>query len=336
MNFHLLLNRCRCDYRCIFCTMGSEAHRAEQEAILADFDWDAEWQRIDQILATTAQNPTVSALHIMGNDPCNQPDLLRIIERARELGFRRVVLETNGLKLADDRFTCELVDRGVDCFKIPIYGSSASVHDAIVRRPGSFETLEQAFLNLAAHSVEVELHALILKQNAQDLPHCKFPYRLSFRFPFAHERADYGYEHYAPRLSEVPPAVLRRSDLLIPCINGQRARQLPREARARPEAPTERDRDDHVIKVRPERCGLHNCPEYERCEGIYVCYLQSYGEAEFEYRARAQVEAAIATKLDGIRSQLDGLRERARGALYRRTAPWRHRAAERLRRRDRR
>ena len=293
MNFHLLLNRCHCDYRCIFCTMGSEAHRAEQEAILADFDWEAERERIDQILTAASHCPGADALHIMGNDPCNQPDLLGIIERARALGFRRIVLETNALKLADPDVAAQLVDAGVHSFKIPVYGSSAEVHDEIVRLPGAFRRLQHAFDNLRALPVDVRLHALILRQNVADLAQCRFPFPLSFRFPFAHDRADFAYEHYAPRLRDVAPTVLALSDLVIPCITGQLARDLPREERARPEAPTERDDDANVVLVRPSCCSPSVCRQFDRCRGIYRCYLRTYGEDEFRHRSRWAASFAI-------------------------------------------
>jgi organic radical activating enzyme len=293
VNFHLLLNRCRCDYRCIFCTMGSEAHRAEQEQILEDFDEKAEARRIDQVLVDASQRPGVDALHIMGNDPCNQPGLPDIVARARALGFRRVVLETNGLRLAEESFVQALVEAGVDSLKIPVYGSSAAVHDAIVRLPGAFARLEQAFDHLRSVPVDVRLHALILKQNASDLRACRFPFPLSFRFPFAHDRADLDYPEYAPRLRDVPPAVLAKSDLVIPCINGQRAQALPQEERARPEAPTDRDRDTNVTRARPSCCSEAICPAYHQCQGIYLCYYRLYGEEEFHFDSRLKATAAI-------------------------------------------
>jgi uncharacterized Fe-S cluster-containing radical SAM superfamily protein len=293
VNFHLLLNRCHCDYRCIFCTMGSEAHRAEQETILADFDWDAERDRIDRVLVDASRRPGVDALHIMGNDPCNQPDLLGVIERARALGFRRIVLETNALKLADRDFARELVNRGVQSFKIPVYGSSAEVHDGIVRLPGAFRRLQRAFDNLRDLPVDVRLHALMLRQNVDDLTQCRFPFPLSFRFPFAHDRADFAYEDYAPRLRDVPSTVLALSDLVIPCVTGQLARQLPREERARPEAPTERDHDANVVVVRPSCCSRSICRQFDRCRGIYRCYLRTYGDDEFRYRSRWAASRAI-------------------------------------------
>lgn len=284
MNLHLLLIRCLCDYRCLFCTMGSEDYVAEQTALLRDFDYDAEWDRIEQALRGGTQDDQTVALHIMGNDPVTHPHLVRAISLASELGFAPIVLETNGLRLDDPAFAREVVDAGVSFFKIPVYGSSAPVHDAIVRLDGAFERLHGALSNLAQLGAEVQLHALILKQNAHELPRSRFRYPISFRYPFRHDRADVPYDHYAPRLWDVPATVLFRSDLTIPCINGRRDPTLLEESRVRPETPNERDEDTHVVHRRPSKCSPQTCPDFGGCRGIYPDYLLTYGEDEFEHR----------------------------------------------------
>lgn len=309
MNLHLLLNRAECDYRCIFCTMGGEHHLADQAQILADFDWDAEWERIEQVLCGDDEDHRRDALHIMGNDPGNHPDILRTIQRASSLGYRKVVVETNGLRLADPAFANELVSAGARWFKIPVYGSCAQIHDPIVRRPGAFEQLTRALANLAEHHADVELHSLILKQNAADLPRCKFLFPLSFRYPFRHDRADFPYSHYAPRLSDVPRPVLGRSDLVIPCINGSRLQEARHEARFRPEAPETRDEDSNVTKRRPAKCSADSCADFAVCQGIFPAYFETYGEEEFSYRPEMQaVDSPVPT---GPRGRLASLRDRA-------------------------
>lgn len=283
MHLHLLLNRCLCDYRCLFCTMGSADFVADQKRILSDFDYDEEWQRIDSAVRAGAEDPAIDALHIMGNDPCNHPHLTRAVELARELDYGRVTLESIGIALEDPAFAARVVEAGVSHFKIPVYGCSAEVHDAIVRLPGAFDRVMQVIDNLAALPVRVELHALLLKQNLSDLRPDGLRLPLRFRFPFEHDNADFPYAYYAPRLRDVPPRLLDHCDLVIPCVNGKHAEgERSAEARVRPEASEERDEDSNFKTRRPSKCSPESCSAFDRCHGIYGDYLALYGEDEFD------------------------------------------------------
>lgn len=283
-NYHVLLVRAHCHYRCIFCRMGRANHVAHRQRQIEETTPEDEWARVEASLRDGASDAARTALHFMGNDPIHHPDIIRAVALGKELGYGRIVIETNALRLDDPDFTREVVRAGATGFKIPIYGSCAEIHDPVVRAPGSFDRLMAAFQNLRAYPVEVELNALILKQNAHDLPRCSFCYFIGFRFPFRHVEADFSYDYYTPRLFDVPGLVLFRSDLVIPCINGRRT-QMPIEvARVSPGRPDQPDTDPHTSRRRPSRCSPDNCPDYHHCQGIFVPYLETYGEEEFEYR----------------------------------------------------
>jgi Radical SAM superfamily len=282
MYFHLLLNKCLCDYRCIFCSMGGTLHIARARGEVHELDAAEEWARIERVLREGAADPESDALHIMGNDPSNHPDLVRAVSFARELGFHTIVLETIGIRLEDPAFAAQLVDAGVTEFKIPLYGSTAEVHDAIVRLPGAHARVLKVLENLARHPVALQVHALLLKSNIADLPALLGRYPMSFRYPFRHDQADFAYAHYAPRLTEIPESLLGHSDIDVPCISGRSGGEDRVELRMRPEAGGERDDDPHTRKHRPNKCRPEDCREYEACRGMYREYYELYGEDEFE------------------------------------------------------
>jgi hypothetical protein len=283
-NYHVLLVRAHCHYRCIFCRMGRADHVAHRQRQIEETSPEEEWARIEASLRREAAAAASTALHFMGNDPIHHPDIVRAVALGRQLGYARIVIETNGLRLDDPAFTREVIDAGATGFKIPIYGSRAKIHDPIVRAPGSFERLMAAFDNLWPYGVDVELNSLILKQNAHDLPSCRFPYRIGFRFPFRHVEADFPYPYYTPRLFDVPGLILFRSDLIIPCINGRRLLRPTPVARVSPGRPEQPDTDPHTARKRPDKCDADSCPDYPHCQGIFLPYLETYGEEEFEYR----------------------------------------------------
>lgn len=307
-SYHVLLVRAHCHYACIFCRMGRADHVEHRQRQIEQTPPEQEWARIEASLREGAKDAANTALHFMGNDPIHHPDIIRAVALGRQLGYPRIVIETNALRLDDPDFAREVVAAGTTGFKIPIYGSRAEVHDPIVRAPGTFDRLMAAFDNLRPHPVEVELNALILRQNIHDLPRCRFPYFIGFRFPFRHVEADFEYDYYTPRLFDVPGIVLFRSDLVIPCITGRRTPQPLEVARVDPGRPDQPDTDPHTSRRRPAKCSPASCPDYHHCQGIFVPYLETYGEEEFEYRpdvAAVLLDFCCRTsnRFDGVRGQ---------------------------------
>ncbi len=282
MYFHLLLNKCLCDYRCIFCSMGGTLHVVRIRGEVSRLDADEEWKRIQRVLKEGAAQADVSALHIMGNDPSNHPDLVRSVALGRELGFDQVVLETIGVRLEDRDFTAELIDAGVSAFKIPLYGSTAEVHDSIVRMDGAFQRVTRVLDHLQTLGVELSVHSLLLKQNIDSLTPLVDRYPMSFRYPFRHDRADFDYAHIAPRLSDIPKELFEDSDIDAPCISGRSDSEPRVEMRMRPEAEGEKDEELLTKKFRPTKCRPEDCSAFAKCRGIYREYYELYGEDEFQ------------------------------------------------------
>ncbi len=320
VHLHLLLNRAVCDYRCTFCFMGSDKHVAENARLVAELDYDEEWRRIESIIDEGRNNPEINALHIMGNDPCHHPHLIRAVEYAKQQGYCGVVLESNAVAYDDAELAAGVIAAGVTKLKIPVYGATAEVHDAIVRLPGAFDRLMAALNNFAEHKVEIRLHALLLNQNIQDLAQADFRYPLHFRYPFRHEGADFDFAHHAPRLSEIDAHFLRYSDLHIPCVNGCRLSEEHAEARFRPESVTAGEGSDEDFNRcrQPPKCSPESCPEHDVCGGIYAAYVELYGQDEFD---PSNVEAAVQQALDsgdsphGVRENLVALGRRLRSAF---------------------
>lgn len=89
-----------------------------------------------------------------GGEVTLEKSLPRFVEHARQSGaYRHVRLQTNGRKLADPAYTRTLVDLGVDEFFVSLHGDSATLHDAITQRAGSFDELLLGLENLRHHDV---------------------------------------------------------------------------------------------------------------------------------------------------------------------------------------
>ena len=88
---------------------------------------------------------------LLGGEPTVYPHLFELLEYARELGFVRLALYTNGLRLGDAAFCDRLVAAGVTRLGISVHGHRPELEDRITTREGSFVAKLAGIRRLAAH-----------------------------------------------------------------------------------------------------------------------------------------------------------------------------------------
>lgn len=99
---------------------------------------------------TRANKQGYECLSLQGGEPTLWPWLPQLIAEARRLGFRQVVMVTNGRKMADPDFARRIVDSGLTHLVFSLLGADAATHDALAASPGSFEALMKALANVSA------------------------------------------------------------------------------------------------------------------------------------------------------------------------------------------
>ncbi len=115
----------RCNNECVFCSVG------DRERVDGRLE--------DQLAALEgAAARGVRLLDVDGGEPTLYPSLFRVLDRARELGFERITVTTNGRMLGYEGLAARLAQREVELL-VSLHGASAAVHDAITRADGSFE-----------------------------------------------------------------------------------------------------------------------------------------------------------------------------------------------------
>jgi MoaA/NifB/PqqE/SkfB family radical SAM enzyme len=121
---------------------------------------------------TTALEQTgEDSVALYGGEPTLRSDLIRIIERARGNGFRRVKLITNGRALSDNQVLLEIVKAGCCLFEIKLWGSNPDLHDYLTQTPNSFIQTIQGLENLQRLPFDrfTCLRIPICKQNFTDI-----------------------------------------------------------------------------------------------------------------------------------------------------------------------
>jgi len=127
-----------CNNRCIFCLDGNASKAARKWLPV----------RRARIELEAARRDGVESLGLLGGEPTAHPRILEIVRAARDSGFRRIALASNGLKLADADFAAALVESGVTRVGISIHGHRAEIEDFLSGRKGNFDRKVRAIENL--------------------------------------------------------------------------------------------------------------------------------------------------------------------------------------------
>jgi hypothetical protein len=250
----------------------------------------------------------VTKVRINGIEPLTYPRIVPLLRHATAIGYDAMHLLTTGLSLADETFAADVVgamppDRYMD---IPLYGSTAAIHDAVTGHAGSFAKVMRALENLRAlvKPTELAVTSVIVRDNLhdhgamQDLARrLGFPFQTHMPYPSQGGRAD-PYRRVVPRMSdavsvlhglqpplpvhEAPPCILLRHEREtgIPSLS-----QLCRTQRLGLGNAYRSDRYVHsggpglVNTVATVRCPhAGGCAAADRCtQEVYRAYFEVHG-----------------------------------------------------------
>jgi MoaA/NifB/PqqE/SkfB family radical SAM enzyme len=208
-NLELNLGRV-CNNRCVICldlTAPQESRR---------------WLPLERAAAELerARAEGTTSVGLLGGEPTAHPHVLDIVARARELGFSRVALSTNALKLEDAALARALVDAGATRFTVSVHAHTAADEDHISGREGNFVRKQRAI----AHLVElrrggllpdnVSLNAVLTTRLVGAMAEFAVHYRRmgvrDIRFNMIRTDPCPGVaSDLTPRLAELAPAILR-------------------------------------------------------------------------------------------------------------------------------
>lgn len=253
-------------------------------------------------------------LNLHGGEVTLREDLGKIVRLARKLGFGRVTLVTNGIKLGEPRYARALAAAGVTNVRLSLHGADARAHDAIVAVPGAFARALRAAAHLRRLNVPVGLNYVMIRENAAALPAFLRRFVLEEGLEdvivyFPHERGmmalnagrvGLSYEEARGPLLEGAAALEaagKLSALLVanvpPCAAPELAGLLldwekggPDAAMVGPEGgATDLDAMKDAQKLALPACRA--CALRERCRGVEPEYVARRGDAEFRALASA-------------------------------------------------
>jgi len=83
-----------------------------------------------------------------GPEPTSNEFLFDYIRFAKEIGYKKIRLVTNGRRLAYLKYAEDLLNSGVNEISVSLHGQNAKIHDALTRTPGSFKQTIKGCKNL--------------------------------------------------------------------------------------------------------------------------------------------------------------------------------------------
>jgi MoaA/NifB/PqqE/SkfB family radical SAM enzyme/GT2 family glycosyltransferase len=90
-----------------------------------------------------------SEVVISGIEPTLRSDIKNIVNYAKKIGFKKVILRTNGRIFSYYNHAKEITNAGVDKFEIYLFGHNAQTHDKITLCQGSFSQAISGIRNLS-------------------------------------------------------------------------------------------------------------------------------------------------------------------------------------------
>lgn len=149
----------RCNNRCFFCVVDSPS-------ILKDL---VSKERIFQFLEEN-RGQGYSAVNIHGGEPTTRRDFLEILEKIRDCGYPRAILQTNARKLSRMVFAAAATELGVDTIVVSVHGSSSEVHDSITQVPNSLRHAVKGIRNALELNAHVRTNTVVSQMNLEDIP----------------------------------------------------------------------------------------------------------------------------------------------------------------------
>ena len=287
----------QCNNQCIFCinaerrnTPGESTEKIKNEMV-------------------EARKRGATYLELIGGEFNILPDAIPMVRFAKSLGFKTIMMATNGRMFSYLDFTRKMIKAGLTDIVFSIHGHTAELHDKLTQSPGSFNQLLQGLSNFKKLKFKnIGSNTTIVKQNYKVLPEIgSFIFNLGIRnseFIFVdpnHGGAKINFEKLVPRISEAAPYIRKTLDMgkktshwhvrYVPLCYFENYLDQISEIYEIKQFHTEHIAPDFknfsveesralIGREKTNRC--KKCRLYDQCEGIWKTYLDHYGDKELK------------------------------------------------------
>jgi uncharacterized radical SAM superfamily Fe-S cluster-containing enzyme len=146
----------RCNMRCPICFANAGA-----TGVVVEPDYE---QIIRQLQVLRNLRPTpCTAIQFTGGEPTVHPDFLRIVAKARDMGFSHIQMATNGIRMADLDFARSAAQAGLHTLYLQFDGVGQAAHEHTRAMPGLWEKKLATIENCRRLDLKICLVPTVLK-----------------------------------------------------------------------------------------------------------------------------------------------------------------------------
>ncbi len=188
-----------CNNSCLFCV---QAHNKGKGR-------DKSTEKIISILEESRKK--YEAVVLTGGEVSIRDDVFDIVAAARDLGYKKIHIQSNGRRFYYRDFCVKMIESGATEFGLALHGHIPELHDYLTRAPGSFLATLRGIRNLVELGQSVMTNTVITKSNYRHLPAIAQVLVSAgvFQYQFA-------FVHVAGNAKTYAPAVVPRKTLVAP------------------------------------------------------------------------------------------------------------------------
>ena len=155
----LVLSGFTCNNNCLVCSVGAK-RCVWPDRSFTDVEVDLKNGRLDGF----------REVEFTGGEPTIRKDIIDLVRRAHELGYRKISMSTNGRLFSYGDFTEKIIKAGLNQITFSLLGSSNQVHNAITRTPNSLAEVLAGIKKVQTYpGVTVKASTVVSRVNFQDL-----------------------------------------------------------------------------------------------------------------------------------------------------------------------
>lgn len=198
-----------CNNRCLFCVQGNKRTQ------IGDIPTP------DIIQTLEKARSEAHSVVLTGGEVTIKPDFLQLVNKAGELGFRHIQIQTNGRMFAIDDFCDKTIRAGANDFSVALHGHTPALHDYLTQSKGAFYQTVKGIKNLKKRGQRVGLNIVVNRSNFRNLPSiAALAIRLQvdqYQFAFVHALGTAGknFSRIVPRYTLIEPYVKKGLSLGI-------------------------------------------------------------------------------------------------------------------------
>lgn len=149
-----------CNARCRFCYY----RESLEKGTVSDFTTEEVKKKLRE-----GRRLGKDQVDISGGEPTIRKDIFEIIRYAKETGYRKICLITNGIKMHDESFCNKLIEAGMNDILFSIHSPIEEEHDYLTQVKGSWRKLMAGLDHISKSNIEYRINTTVTNANYKNI-----------------------------------------------------------------------------------------------------------------------------------------------------------------------